>query len=549
MLKKLLFIILFCVSPNHFGQGISLKILSNNSIENKIIDSLSYSRKHVNAKSLIIEVENFSNKLIQSGFLENELLESNKINDTLFEFTFRLGVQTKLIFVNVQKTSGYFSFTKDTLVLPLHKTSSFLNQKLDELEKNGFSLATVRLVDFKKANNQLFATLQIETNKKRILDEIVINGYEKFPEGHKKNIQRLYSKKIFNKGNLNKIYKDFNSLRFINQTRYPEILFTEDSTKVYVYLEKSKSNRFDGYIGFANDEQNNLNFTGYLDVSLKNVLNSGEEFNLYWKSDDNEQVTFNSSIEIPYIFKSPLGVKASLNIFKQDSTFQNTKTALDLGYYFTNNKKIFLGYQSTESSDIQNTNNTLISDFKSTFLTLAYEYKNFIDEPIFPEKTRFNIKTGFGKRTSKLDENDQKYIELNFSHNLYLNKRNSINLRSQNFHLQSTNFITNELYRFGGIQSIRGFNESSLQANTLLSLLTEYRFILSSSLYMHSVLDYGFYEDLATNNRNNLLGLGFGFGIRSKNGLLNIVYANGSTKNQAIELTNSVVQVKFLTEF
>ena len=182
-------------------------------------------------------------------------------------------------------------------------------------------------------------------------------------------------------------------------------------------------------------------------------------------------------------------------------------------------------------------------------MTLAYEYKNFIDDPIFPEKTRFNIRTGFGKRTSKLNENDQKYIEINFSHNLYLNKRNSINLRSQNFFLQSTNYITNELYRFGGIQSIRGFNENSLQANTVATLLTEYRFVLSSSLYMHSVLDYGFYEDLATKYKNNLLGLGFGFGIRSKNGLLNIVYANGSTKNQAIKLTNSVVQVKFITEF
>jgi hemolysin activation/secretion protein len=105
------------------------------------------------------------------------------------------------------------------------------------------------------------------------------------------------------------------------------------------------------------------------------------------------------------------------------------------------------------------------------------------------------------------------------------------------------------LYRFGGIQSVRGFNENSLQANILTSLLTEYRYILSSGLYVHSVLDYGFYEDATTNTTNNLLGIGFGFGIRSKNGLLNLIYANGSTKNQSIELSNSVVQIKFVTEF
>ena len=348
---------------------------------------------------------------------------------------------------------------------------------------------------------------------------------------------------------MNKLYNDFNTFRFTNQTRYPEILFTQDSTKAYVYLEKSKANRFDGYIGFANDENSNLKLTGYLDLSLINILNSGEEINLYWKSDDNKQVTFNAGIEIPYIFKSPLGIKANLNIFKQDSTFQNTKTAIDLGYYFTYSKKLFLGYQSTESSDIQNTNNSVISDFENKFLTSTFEYKNYTDDLLFPEKTKFIFKTGLGQRISKLETNKQTLFELNFNHNVYLNKRNIINLKSQNFYLNSDAYIINELYRFGGIQSIRGFNENSLQANTLISLLTEYRYILSSSLYFHSVLDYGYYQDQTTKRTDNLLGIGFGFGIRSKNGLLNLIYANGSTQNQTIKLANSVVQIKFITKF
>jgi hypothetical protein len=549
-LKKLfLLLLLFFASQYHFGQQLSLKIISNFKTERLTIDSLSYQKNHKNAKSILDEVQRFSDQLLQLGYLENEVVESNKMNDTLYQFNFKLATQTRLISINVKKASQLISFDKDTITIEINETSSYLKQKLADLELKGFSLATLQLTDFIKKNNQLFATLKIDINKKRVLDEIVINGYKKFPDGHKKNIQRLYRKKTFNKNNLNKIYKDFNNLRFISQTRYPEILFTEDSTKVFVYLEKAKSNRFDGYIGFANDEQSNLNFTGYLDLSLKNVLNSGEEFNLYWKSDDNEQVTFNASIEIPYMFKSPMGIKASLNIFKQDSTFQNTKTAIDVGYYFTNNKKVFLGYQSTESSDIQHTNNTILSDYKGNFLTSTFEYKNYIDDSIFPEQTKFVFKTGLGKRTSKHNENEQSFFELNFSHNLYLNKKNIINLKSQSFYLQSTSFITNELYRFGGIQSIRGFNENSLQANTLVSLLTEYRFILSSNLYIHSVLDYGFYEDLTTNTKNNLLGIGFGFGIRSKNGLLNLIYANGSTREQAIKLTNSVVQVKFATEF
>ncbi len=548
-MKKLFFFIFFFSIQNYFGQELTLKIISNSEVENTIIDSIAYQTKNTNTKSILDEVQKFSNRLLQIGYLENELLDSKKVNDSLYEFEFSLGTQTKWINIIVKKASDYLSFDRDTIVLPINKTESFLQQKLAELELKGFSLATLKLIDFKKENAQLFATLNINTNKKRSLDEIIINGYDKFPEGHKRNIQRLYLKKTFNKNNLNTIYKDFNNFRFVSQTKYPEILFTNDSTKVYVYVEKAKSNRFDGYIGFANDEETNLEFTGYLDVSLINILNSGEELNVYWKSDDNQQVTFNAGIELPYVFKTPLGIKANLNIFKQDSTFQNTKTAIDLGYYFSYAKKLFVGYQSTESSDIQNSNNAFISDFESNFVTSTFEYRAFTEDILFPEKTKFIFKTGIGNRVSKLETNKQTFFELNFTHNLYLNKRNIINLRSQNYYLNSTNFIINELYRFGGIQSIRGFNENSLQANTFTSLLSEYRYILSPSLYVHSVLDYGFYEDTSSKNKNRLLGIGFGFGILSKNGLLNLIYANGTTDEQTIKLSNSVVQIKFVTQF
>lgn len=542
-------LVFFFVCQNHFGQVLSLEIISDIKSEQKVIDSIKYQKKHLNAKNIIDEVQQFSNALITIGYLETEMLHSEKTNDTLYRFQFRLGQFTKFIHIYSDKNSALLKFKNDTLVMPINEAAAFVQNKLADLELKGFPLATLQLADFKKTNNQLFAKLIINTNKKRSLDEIVINGYEKFPEGHKKNIQRLYRKKTFNKNNLNKIYKDFNSFRFISQNRYPEILFTEDSTKVYVYLEKAKANRFDGFIGFSNDESGKLNFTGNLDLSLINILNTGEVFNLYWKSDNNKQVTFNASIELPYIFKSTLGVRANLNIFKQDSTFQNTKTALDLGYYFNYNKKLFLGYQSTESSDIQNTNNALIADFENTFLTATFEYKNYIEEPLFPEKTKFIFKTGFGERISKLETNSQTFFEINISHDLYLNKNNVIHLNSQNYYLKSSNYITNELFRFGGIQSIRGFNENSLQGNTFASILTEYRYILSPNLYVHSVLDYGFYEDSTSKSDTKLLGLGFGIGIQSKNGLLNLIYANGSTNNQEVKLANSVVQIRFVTRF
>src|SRR5690606_24146742 len=174
---------------------------------------------------------------------------------------------------------------------------------------------------------------------------------------------------------VNEVSSDIENFPFVTQTRSPEILFTKDSTKIYTYLEKTKPNKFDGFIGFANDEENTkLTFNGYLDLNLINILNSGEKFNLYWRNDGNQQTSFNLGTEMPYWIKTPLGAIANLKIFKQDSTFQNTQLNLDLGYYFSYNKKLYLGYQSINSVDIQSVNSVSLNDFTSKFYTLSFDY-------------------------------------------------------------------------------------------------------------------------------------------------------------------------------
>ena len=130
-----------------------------------------------------------------------------------------------------------------------------------------------------------------------------------------------------------------------------------------------------------------------------------------------------------------------------------------------------------------------------------------------------------------------------------MNSKNSISIKSQNYYLKSNQYIINELYRFGGVNSIRGFNENSLQGNLFTSLLTEYRYTISPSLYIHSILDYGYYKDQTSNRNENLLSLGMGFGILTKNGLINLIYANGSTKEQTAKLSNSIVHISFKANF
>ncbi|MGX7668025.1 hypothetical protein [Flavobacterium pedocola] len=554
MKNLLLFLLLISTGFTSKAQILHLQIEGNSAEETKTLDSIGYKKLHENTKSIVEETKNLTSTLLQKGYLESQLFNQKKVNDSTFLYQYIIGEKTNRIHIYIGRISEgekkLLEFTSDTIKTTTSEVENFMNSNLAKLEQKGYSLSELQLVNHRKEKNHLLAELKIKTEKKRHLNDIVVVGYTKFPEGIRKHITKQYRKQPFNQENLKQLNDNFKALPFINPVKYPEILFTKDSTKVYVYLEKTKANRFDGFIGFANEENTGIRFNGYLDLLLNNALNTGEKFNLYWKSDGKKQTTFNIGTELPYIFKTPLGIKANLKIFKQDSTFQNTTTDLNLGYYFRYNSKVFLGHQSSQSVDIQNTNNSFISDFSNAFWTTSYEFTDYnFDDFLFRERTSLYLKLGIGNRKSKLESTEQYFTQLNAHHNFYLNRKNSISIKSQTFYLHSKHYIINELYRFGGINSIRGFTENSLQADLFTGLMTEYRYSITSGMYIHTITDYGYFQDKSSNFNDKILGFGFGFGLFTKSGLFNLIYANGSSKGQEIKLNNSIIHLKLSVFF
>ena len=551
-MKYIIFLFLF--SPYIYSQQFYLKIEGNSSSENKIIDSIGYTKSHATIKDLLASQNNFNQNLLKIGYLENELFETKKTNDSSFTFFYKLGNLTRNIEI---KTDSLSTEAREILnlktseIILLSNIENYINEKLNILEKKGFAQSKIKLDNFYKKNNQLQADIIIELNKVRKINNLVFQGYNQFPNGIKKVFLRKYQSKPFNKSIIKIIHSDFNALPFVTQTKYPEVLLTTDSTKVYLYLEKRKNNSFDGFLGFGNKEETQkLQFNGYLDLNLYNNLNSGERFNLYWKNDGNKQSTFNVNLDLAYIFQSPMALKANLKIFKQDTIFQNSSFDFDLGYMINYNTKAFIGYKDNVSEAIQKTPSSFVKDLKSTFITTTFEHKKIdFDDSLFPDKFSFFTKFGIGDRTASSIKTNQFFAQFQIQHLLELNKKNYIHLKNDTYFLQSNDYFTNELYRFGGIQSIRGFNENSLQGNVFSGIFAEYRYVVSSNLYFYSITDFGYYQDKANNSKDQLYGLGFGFGLLSNGGLFNLVYANGNTGSQTIKLSNSIVQISFKTYF
>ncbi|WP_435137420.1 BamA/TamA family outer membrane protein [Formosa sp. A9] len=558
--KHIAILTLLCLSYYTNAQHLYLNVAGETDTETERLDSIWYPKKHMNLQSAQHALDTLSQQLNYLGYIEHTRTPLQHINDSTLTSRFKLKTQYNSIKIfyndSLLNTETLKSIstnsTEDYFIVAFKDLEKSLNHLNIKLSEHGNPFIKLKLEDISIHNKIVTAQLKTVTvSKPRQIDNIIIKGYEKFPEKFIKHYLKLKTGTVFNLNTIRKKTERLNELPFANQIRDPEVLFTEDSTTLYIYVEKIKSNSFDGYLGFTtNENTNKLEFSGYLDMLLQNNLNFGESLKLNYRSDENDQRNFNLKLDAPYLFKSPIGVQAELNIFKKDSSFTTTDQNLKLYYQFNPKHKMYLGLNSTQSNNLLTTNNTTITDYNSTFFETQYDFTNrTVNTQLFPIKTYATTQVGFGDRTIRQSKQKQTRLTAKAYHSFYLNAKNSIYTKIEAAALLSDNYLDNELFRFGGINSIRGFEENSLVANLYGVLNLEYRLQLNPTIYIHTISDFGYLENQIFTQKEKLLGLGVGFAILTKAGLLKFNYANGQTEKQPFNISNSKIHLSITSFF
>ena len=117
-------------------------------------------------------------------------------------------------------------------------------------------------------------------------------------------------------------------------------MFEKEKTTLYLYLEKQNFNTFDGIIGFATNEQTqNLAFNGYIDLVLNNNLNFGEQLVIKYKADGADQESLTLKTQLPYLFKTPFGIQAELNILNAIVHFLRPPKQISSSYQLSPSSK------------------------------------------------------------------------------------------------------------------------------------------------------------------------------------------------------------------
>ena len=113
------------------------------------------------------------------------------------------------------------------------------------------------------------------------------------------------------------------------------------------------------------------------------------------------------------------------------------------------------------------------------------------------------------------------------------------------------NIFVNELFRIGGIKTIRGFDEESIFASSYLIGSLEYRFILEQNSNIYLFYDYGVLEKNERENYESDTPYSFGAGIsfETKPGIFSLSYALGSQFGAPIIFRTAKVHFGFTSFF
>ena len=514
-----------------------MTITSKNEREKKVLDELIYQKKHSDTLLLKQEIINIQQKLKNRGYFTSTLdsIKKDKPNYIAYFSLYQRTEQVKLS-LNKDLAKTFFDSEKSTINLPIDELQKTLQNISKKLDDDGFSFSKVQLTNISIKKDTLFANLIVNKSTQRKINKVILKGYDDFPKSFLKNYYQIKSGTIFNQKKIDEISTATKNLNFVKEIKAPEVLFTKDSTLLYMYLQKNNTSNFDALVNFASEENGDFLFNGYIDLKLNNILNTGENLELLWNSIGNERQEFTLSAEIPYIFNSPITPKLLFSIYKQDSTFINTKFESNFSYNINNRLKIALTYENESSENlVDNSNNT--TSFSNNLVGFSVDY-SVLNQDIFQnKKINFNINPKYGRRTSDFENSNQIKIETQASYLWELNNRNFIYIKNELGYLKSDQYYINELFKIGGANTIRGFNEQSLFTKSYTFFNFEYRFLTSSKSYFYSITDIAVLNN--NNDTENLLGLGLGYLFFSNKSKININIAVGKSNNNPFDFSNT----------
>ena len=512
-------------------------------------------KKYKSYKDLILAIEDTLVLIKKQGFYDAKV--NSLIRKDSFNYEVILNKNQMVEYIEISNKSEFDEnivkilnkYTEDGKLIRFKQIESVTKEITEILSEGGYPFGKVGFINYELVNpSTIKLEMEIQYGSKRNIDKVIVKGYENFPKNFIKNIFKPGKSNSLDVDKALSLANKIDKTGFARNIKDPEILFTKDSSSLYLYIDKIRRNTFDGFLSFDTDENSGrINIEGYAKINLINTFNGGEKINFDFRSQKNQDRSLNSDVYIPYVFGTPLNLKYGLNLIQKDSSYTSNENLIDIDMIFGNIRS-GLGLQTNKSTSEEAIEN--VENFKSKLINVFSEYIILDNsDQLIPELFKISLRYGSGlKEQSGEKTNFSKYsVELHRKFNLSskFKLQSSITRRKIN----SKNLVNNELLRFGGYNSIRGYDENSIFTDGYTLLKTSLNYYLNDTIYIYTIFDLANYSNEILDLDEDIYSGGLGFSSRTENGIISISYSKGNSWGNSFNLKNAKINVIFITFF
>lgn len=518
-------------------------------------------------KELLDHVNNTKNTLVRKGYVLANL--DSLIWDSLSAMVFFYqGPKFDRLVIQVQERDKYLirkmprlneRFLKNTDFNPA-EVERILVELLNYLQNNGFPFAKVNLQMDEVQKNENYAVLHIERGPEVKITKIHSKGEADVSEKFLTNLIAIKEGEYFDQSRLNKITTRLKQVQFLEELKPHELLFTPDGVELFLYLKSSPVSLVNGVVGLQpNSATGKSAFTGDVRLKLQNVLSRGELLDLNWRSLQPETQDLKLKVNYPFLFNSPFGIAGSFDLYKRDSTFLTTVGSFGIQYFLRGGSYIKVFYEGENSNILSGGTNSILGNLSSVSnnrygLGVFRRQLDYLPNP--SRGFYLEIDGLIGSRSSRAPGAESPSFSTTYSARLNLDwffplaKRHVIRLANATRVYYAPQIFTNELNRFGGLTTQRGFDEEELFASTRSTFTVEYRVLVDRNSHAFLFYDQSFYENNAQQYYfDKPFGVGAGFSFGTNIGVFSISYGIGKQFDNPMLLRDGKVHFGYVSFF
>lgn len=439
-------------------------------------------------------------------------------------------------------------------------------------QNNGYPFSKVSLDNVNIENDSIIGALNIDTSYHIVFDTLKVNGDVSINPRFLAMHTGVKSNNSYSEDVIENIGNKIEALGFVALSDEPEVVFTKAHATVNVGIERRSANRFDGIAGVMYDERADkaMRLTGQLNLYLINTLERAEWMDLKWQGLGFGTQTLDISAGYPYIFYTPFSAEMQFSMRKQDTTYIQVKRKPALEYRFAGNvrAKVFVDWRTSELIDVSRYERAAelpdIIDYKTIFYGVGTSYTSGAFHADPRRGFDYSLQIAAGSRDIKKNNNlpahlydDVKLKSTQYTGEVSLQRifpfmdRSAMLIKGEGGMLAGDEVFDNELFRVGGINSLRGFDEESVLASAYGFLLAEYRYVAGRNTYLSLFANSGYIEKNSASGYYKDWPLGVGAGVSQElpAGMMSLFFATGKRQNEPFDLNDIKVHVGFVSTF